>query len=106
MKAFGRIDALVSNAGICPFAEFLTMPVETYARTRAVNLDGSFFITQGEYFGVHSSFLTNIINHSRRKANEGAGATRRHYRRRLFYLSVRGRGISSVSVIQSPSSGY
>ncbi|KAL1761012.1 hypothetical protein FB107DRAFT_286615 [Schizophyllum commune] len=46
VKAFGRIDALVSNAGICPFAEFLTMPVETYARTRAVNLDGSFFITQ------------------------------------------------------------
>ncbi len=55
VKAFGRIDALVSNAGICPFAEFLTMPVETYARTRAVNLDGSFFITQGMYFGVSLS---------------------------------------------------
>ncbi|TRM65974.1 hypothetical protein BD626DRAFT_486388 [Schizophyllum amplum] len=46
VKAFGRIDALVSNAGICPFSEFLSMPLETYQRTRAVNLDGSFYITQ------------------------------------------------------------
>ncbi|KAK7468859.1 hypothetical protein VKT23_003360 [Stygiomarasmius scandens] len=45
-ESFGRIDVLVSNAGICPFAEFLTMPLETYQRTRAVNLDGSFYITQ------------------------------------------------------------
>lgn len=47
--AFGRIDVLVSNAGICPFAEFLTMPHATWERTRQVNLDGSFFIVQGNY---------------------------------------------------------
>ncbi|KAI0825068.1 NAD-P-binding protein [Trametes gibbosa] len=46
VKAFNRIDVLVSNAGICPFADFLTMPPETWERTRQVNLDGSFFITQ------------------------------------------------------------
>ncbi|KAG5720205.1 3-oxoacyl-[acyl-carrier-protein] reductase [Termitomyces sp. T112] len=34
VKAFGRIDVLVSNAGICPFAEFLTMPHTTWERTR------------------------------------------------------------------------
>ncbi|KAF8078659.1 NAD(P)-binding protein [Lyophyllum atratum] len=45
-KAFGRIDVLVSNAGICPFAEFLTMPLATWERTRQVNLDGSFYIVQ------------------------------------------------------------
>ncbi|THV07746.1 NAD(P)-binding protein [Dendrothele bispora CBS 962.96] len=45
-ETFGRIDVLVSNAGICPFAEFLTMPLETYHKTRAVNLDGSFYVTQ------------------------------------------------------------
>ncbi|KAG6842237.1 hypothetical protein C0991_000207 [Blastosporella zonata] len=45
-KAFGRIDVLVSNAGICPFAEFLTMPHATWERTRQVNLDGSFYIVQ------------------------------------------------------------
>lgn len=47
VSAFGRIDVLVSNAGICPFAEFLTMPHSTWERTRQVNLDGSFYITQG-----------------------------------------------------------
>lgn len=44
---FAFSDILVSNAGICPFAEFLTMPHETWSRTRQTNLDGSFFITQG-----------------------------------------------------------
>ncbi|KAK0208246.1 NAD(P)-binding protein [Desarmillaria ectypa] len=46
IDAFGRIDVLVSNAGICPFHEFLTMPLEIYERTRKVNLDGSFYIVQ------------------------------------------------------------
>ncbi|KAH8120168.1 NAD(P)-binding protein [Phellopilus nigrolimitatus] len=46
VKTFGRIDVLVSNAGICPFAEFLTMPIDTWERTRQVNLDGSFYIVQ------------------------------------------------------------
>lgn len=41
------IDVLVSNAGICPFSEFLSMPAEVWERTRQVNLDGSFYITQG-----------------------------------------------------------
>ena len=44
-----RPDVLVSNAGICPFAEFLTMPHATWERTRQVNLDGSFYVVQGEY---------------------------------------------------------
>lgn len=42
------LDVLVSNAGICPFAEFLTMPHATWERTRQVNLDGSFFVVQGQ----------------------------------------------------------
>jgi len=46
VKAFGRIDVLVSNAGICPFWDFLTMPREVWDRTRQVNLDGSFYIVQ------------------------------------------------------------
>ncbi|KAI0348591.1 NAD(P)-binding protein [Trametopsis cervina] len=46
VQLFGRIDILVSNAGICPFAEFLTMPHSTWERTRQVNLDGSFYVTQ------------------------------------------------------------
>ncbi|KAF8585526.1 NAD-binding protein [Ramaria rubella] len=46
VKAFGRIDVLVSNAGICPFWDFLSMPREVWDRTRQVNLDGSFYIVQ------------------------------------------------------------
>ncbi|TFK77133.1 NAD(P)-binding protein [Pluteus cervinus] len=46
VKKFGRIDVLVSNAGICPFSEFLTMPHAVWERTRQVNLDGSFYIVQ------------------------------------------------------------
>ncbi|EJD04102.1 NAD-binding protein [Fomitiporia mediterranea MF3/22] len=47
IQKFGRIDVLVSNVGICPFSDFLTMPIETWDRTRQVNLDGSFYIVQG-----------------------------------------------------------
>ena len=43
------VDVLVSNAGICPFAEFLTMPHAVWERTRQVNLDGSFYVTQGRH---------------------------------------------------------
>jgi len=46
VESFGRIDVLVSNAGICPFHAFLDMPHDLWARTRSVNLDGSFFIVQ------------------------------------------------------------
>ncbi|EIM92511.1 NAD-P-binding protein [Stereum hirsutum FP-91666 SS1] len=46
VEKFGRIDILVSNAGICPFADFLEMPHDTWHLTRRVNLDGSFYITQ------------------------------------------------------------
>jgi len=44
--AFGRIDVLVSNAGICPFHSFLDMPVETVRRTTEVNLLGAYYMSQ------------------------------------------------------------
>ena len=43
---FGRIDALVSNAGICQFHPFLTLPSDLYLRTQSVNMNGAFWITQ------------------------------------------------------------
>ncbi len=46
VSAFGRIDVLVSNAGICPFHSFLDMPDALWKRVQAVNLDGSFYITR------------------------------------------------------------
>jgi L-rhamnose 1-dehydrogenase len=46
LQAFGRIDVLAANAGICPFHAFLDMPLEVFQRTMAVNLHGAFYVTQ------------------------------------------------------------
>ncbi|KAI1345877.1 3-oxoacyl-reductase [Xylaria sp. FL0043] len=42
----GRIDVCVSNAGICQFAEFLTLEPDLFARTVRTNLDGAFYVVQ------------------------------------------------------------
>jgi len=44
--AFGKVDVLASNAGICPFHAFLDMPADVLETTVAVNLNGAFFVTQ------------------------------------------------------------
>jgi L-rhamnose 1-dehydrogenase len=46
VDAFGRVDVLASNAGICPFHAFLDMPPDVVTRTMEVNLHGAFFVTQ------------------------------------------------------------
>ena len=46
VQRFGKIDALVNNAGICPFHAFLDLPVETLERTMRVNLHGAYFMAQ------------------------------------------------------------
>lgn len=46
VEAFGKVDVLVSNAGICPFHSFLDMPVEVFERTMQVNLHGAYFMVQ------------------------------------------------------------
>lgn len=45
-ETFGRVDVMVSNAGICPFHAFLDMPVETVDRTFRVNLHGAYYMVQ------------------------------------------------------------
>ncbi|KAG7531595.1 hypothetical protein FFLO_04254 [Filobasidium floriforme] len=46
VKAYGRVNVLVSNAGICPFHTFLDMPDDLFLKTQQVNFHGSFFITR------------------------------------------------------------
>lgn len=46
VRAFGRIDVFVNNAGICPFHAFLDMPPETLERTLRVNLHGAYYMVQ------------------------------------------------------------
>lgn len=46
VNAFGRVDVLASNAGICPFHSFIDLPPEMLKRTLSVNLEGAFYVTQ------------------------------------------------------------
>ncbi|KAH9883519.1 3-oxoacyl-reductase [Xylariomycetidae sp. FL2044] len=42
----GRLDICVSNAGVCQFAEFLTLEPDLFAKTVRTNLDGAFYVVQ------------------------------------------------------------
>ena len=46
VDAFGALDVLVSNAGICPFHTFLDMPTDVMRRTNEVNYYGTFYAAQ------------------------------------------------------------
>jgi L-rhamnose 1-dehydrogenase len=46
LEVAGRIDVLVSNAGICPFAPFFDIDEALYDRVLDVNLKGAFFTCQ------------------------------------------------------------
>ncbi|OTA70812.1 3-oxoacyl-reductase [Hypoxylon sp. EC38] len=46
VSRFGRLDICVSNAGICQFAEFLTLSGDLWSKTVRTNLDGAFYVVQ------------------------------------------------------------
>jgi L-rhamnose 1-dehydrogenase len=46
LEAFGHLDVVVLNAGICPFTPFFEMTEEIWDRTHAVNLKGAFLTAQ------------------------------------------------------------
>jgi NAD(P)-dependent dehydrogenase (short-subunit alcohol dehydrogenase family) len=46
LRRFGRIDALVNNAGIAVFKPMLEVTLEEWQRVLAVNLTGPFLLTQ------------------------------------------------------------
>ncbi|GAA6032190.1 hypothetical protein JCM8097_007116 [Rhodosporidiobolus ruineniae] len=46
VSTYGRIDGLVSNAGVCPFYSFLDIPHDVWRQTRSINLDGAFYVVQ------------------------------------------------------------
>jgi len=46
VRTYGRLDIVVCNAGICPFAEFTEITEEQWDRVQAVNLKGAFLCSQ------------------------------------------------------------
>ncbi|KAI9659831.1 MAG: L-rhamnose-1-dehydrogenase [Bathelium mastoideum] len=46
VEQFGRLDIFVSNAGVCKFAEFLTLEQDLFDFTIRTNLNGAFYATQ------------------------------------------------------------
>jgi len=46
VRAFGKLDIFVSNAGVCQFAEFLDLDKDLFDFTVSTNLSGAFYATQ------------------------------------------------------------
>jgi fumarate hydratase, class II len=46
IAAFGHLDVVVLNAGVCPFADFFDITDELWDHTHAVNLRGAFAVAQ------------------------------------------------------------
>ena len=46
VTAYGQIDVLVCNAGVCPFYDFMDLPEAVWDRTLDVNLKGVFLVGQ------------------------------------------------------------
>jgi L-rhamnose 1-dehydrogenase len=45
-EAWGPLDVVVNNAGICPFADFFDIDLALWDRVQHVNLRGAFLVTQ------------------------------------------------------------
>ena len=76
---FGRLDALVNNAGVAQRFDRLTdIDDETWRRTLAVNLDGAFFCTRAAVPRLKAAGGGRIVNVSSGAAHTG-GAIGAHY---------------------------
>lgn len=62
MSTFGRLDCLVNNAGIFPFAAALDVTPELWERVVRTNLSGAFFFAQAAAREMRSAGRGTIVN--------------------------------------------
>ena len=76
---FGRLDALVNNAGVGPRVDAITdIDDATWRRTLAVNLDGAFFCLRAAIPRLRAAGGGRVVNMSSGAARTG-GAIGAHY---------------------------
>ena len=71
LKAFGRIDVLVNNAGIRGMAKLEEFPEELWDRDLNVNLRGAFYCTKAVAHHMKTRHYGKIINQSSSSAING-----------------------------------
>jgi NAD(P)-dependent dehydrogenase (short-subunit alcohol dehydrogenase family) len=62
LEHFGRLDVLVNNAGICPLASIEEVTEDLFDRVVAVNLKGTFFVSQAAVQPFKAQRRGKIIN--------------------------------------------
>ncbi len=79
VAAWGRIDVLVNDAGVCPFWDFTSMPEEIWDKALDTNLKGMFLCSQAAANSmIEKGIRGRIINISSISSIVG-GAQQAHY---------------------------
>jgi NAD(P)-dependent dehydrogenase (short-subunit alcohol dehydrogenase family) len=73
-QAFGPVDVLVNNAILCPFSLVKDMPVDLWDRVQAVNLRGTFLVSQACLPDMLARGKGTIINMISTEAMPGLSA--------------------------------
>jgi glucose 1-dehydrogenase len=83
VKAYGRLDIVIANAGITLFGDFLEYPRDSFQAVLNVNLGGSFFLAQAaaRQMNVQGSggsilFTSSVTGHQAHKGLAAYGMTK------------------------------